>query len=400
MPTRIAIILSATTAALLAIALPPIAKRGHSTFSENQNVPFSRVVASSERFTPPQDLQPCLRRPRDNAVQLCQAVCGCSPCVPWQEGEPGEYVDHARTAHVPVYRIRVDDMLRCVYRITRNEMTRPYQLNVGDEVSVESFSDAALNRSLIIQPDGSITLRLLGQVHAAHLTVTQLRDDLERAYSKLYKVPSITVTPLKVNTKLDDLRATIDGRAGIAGGQGIEVRVTPDGSISLPAVGPVPVQGLTLEEVERELNLRYALEVEGIEITPILETRAPRYVYVLGEVKLPGRYVLEGPTTVMQAISMGGSWNVGANLKQVVIFRRGDDWRLMATMVDLQGALAGKCKCPGGEIWLGDSDVVLIPKSTILQADDFINLVFTRGIYGVMPFTTSYEFGLAATVLK
>jgi len=320
--------------------------------------------------------------------------------VPWQEGEPGEYVDHARTAHVPVYRIRVDDMLRCVYRITRNEMTRPYQLNVGDEVSVESFSDAALNRSLIIQPDGSITLRLLGQVHAAHLTVTQLRDDLERAYSKLYKVPSITVTPLKVNTKLDDLRATIDGRAGIAGGQGIEVRVTPDGSISLPAVGPVPVQGLTLEEVERELNLRYALEVEGIEITPILETRAPRYVYVLGEVKLPGRYVLEGPTTVMQAISMGGSWNVGANLKQVVIFRRGDDWRLMATMVDLQGALAGKCKCPGGEIWLGDSDVVLIPKSTILQADDFINLVFTRGIYGVMPFTTSYEFGLAATVLK
>ena len=121
---------------------------------------------------------------------------------------------------------------------------------------------------------------------------------------------------------------------------------------------------------------------------------------MLGEVKLPGRYVLEGPTTVMQAISMGGSWNVGANLKQVVVFRRGDDWRLMATMVDLQGALAGKCKCPAGEIWLGDSDVVLVPKSPILQADDFINLVFTRGIYGVMPFSTSYEFGLAATVVK
>jgi polysaccharide export outer membrane protein len=102
----------------------------------------------------------------------------------------------------------------------------------------------------------------------------------------------------------------------------------------------------------------------------------------------------------MQAISMGGSWNVGANLKQVVVFRRGDDWRLMATMLDLQDALAGKCKCPAGEIWLGDSDVVLVPKSAILRADDFINLVFTRGAYGVMPFTTSYEFGLASTVLK
>ena len=133
------------------------------------------------------------------------------------------------------------------------------------------------------------------------------------------------------------------------GGQGLVVRVTPDGSISLPAVGPVPVQGLTLEEVERELNLRYALEVEGIEITPILETRAPRYVYVLGEVKLPGRYVLEGPTTVMQAISMGGSWNVGANLKQVVIFRRGDDWRLMATMIDLQVRWPANANAPAAK---------------------------------------------------
>ena len=397
MRNGIAMLLAGSTVALLAIA-PASKQRGHSTFLENQNVPFSQAFSQAANFKPVEDLQPALCRPRDNAVQLCQAVCDCSPCSPWQEGGPGEYVDHSRTPHVPVYRIRVDDMLRCVYRITRNETNQPYRLNVGDEVLVESFSDAALNRSLIIQPDGSITLRLLGQVQAAHLTVPQLRDGLEKDYTKFYKVPSITVTPVRVNTKLEDLRATVDARAG-TGGQGLEVRVTPDGSISLPAVGPVPVQGLTLEEVERELNLRYMLKVDGIEVTPILETRAPRYVYVLGEVKLPGRYALEGPTTVMQAISMGGSWNVGANLKQVVVFRRGDDWRLMATMLDLQGALAGKCKCPAGEIWLGDSDVVLVPKSPILQADDFINLVFTRGIYGVLPFTTSYEFGLS-TVIK
>ena len=39
------------------------------------------------------------------------------------------------------------------------------QLNVGDEIQVESLADAALNRSLIIQPDGTVTLRLLGQVN-------------------------------------------------------------------------------------------------------------------------------------------------------------------------------------------------------------------------------------------
>jgi polysaccharide export outer membrane protein len=319
------------------------------------------------------------------------------PCVPWQPGDWGEYVAHPRLAHVPVYRLRVDDQIRCVYRVTRNETTKPYELNVGDEVQVESFTDPNLNRSVIIQPDGSITLRLLGQVKAGHLTVVKLNETLEKDYTKFYKQPAITVTPIRVNTKLLDLIATVDARAG-TGGEGINVTVTPDGTISLPAIGPVPVQGMTLDDLKREIDARYSADIEGVEVTPILVLRAPRFVYVLGEVHLPGRFVLEGPTTMLQALSMAGSWNVGANIKQIVVFRRSDDWRLMATMVNLHRALGGKNPCPAGEIWLGDSDVVLVPKSEILKTDDFINLVFTRGIYGVMPFSTSVSFNRFATV--
>jgi polysaccharide export outer membrane protein len=319
------------------------------------------------------------------------------PCVPWRPGDWGEYVAHPRLAHVPVYRLRVDDQIRCVYRVTRNETTKPYELNVGDEVQVESFTDPNLNRSVIIQPDGSITLRLLGQVKAGHLTVAKLNENLEKDYTKFYKQPAITVTPIRVNTKLLDLIATVDARAG-SGGEGINVTVTPDGTISLPAIGPVPVQGMTLDDLKREIDARYSADIEGVEVTPILVLRAPRFVFVLGEVHLPGRFVLEGPTTMMQALSMAGSWNVGANIKQIVVFRRSDDWRLMATMVNLHAALGGKNPCPAGEIWLGDSDVVLVPKSEILKTDDFINLVFTRGVYGVMPFSTSYSFGRFGTV--
>jgi polysaccharide biosynthesis/export protein len=100
----------------------------------------------------------------------------------------------------------------------------------------------------------------------------------------------------------------------------------------------------------------------------------------------------------MQALSMAGSWNVGGNLRQGIVFRRGDDWRLMATMLDLQPALSGHQPCPQGEIWLSDSDVVLVPKGPILVADEFINLVFTRGIYGVFPFSTSVSFTNMATL--
>ena len=152
-----------------------------------------------------------------------------------------------------------------------------------------------------------------------------------------------------------------------------------------PAIGSVPVQGLTLGELREEINERYRQEVEGMDVVPVLAQRAPRYVFVLGEVGLPGRFELTGPTTMLQALSMAGSWNVGANLKQIVVFRRGEDWRLMATMVDLHAALHGNQPCPPGELWLSDSDVIIVPKSPILAADDFIDLVFTRGIYGVFP---------------
>ncbi len=131
----------------------------------------------------------------------------------------------------------------------------------------------------------------------------------------------------------------------------------------------------------------------------MLSQRAPRNVFVLGEVRNPGRYSLEGPTTVMQAIALAGSWNIGANLRQIVIFRRGDDWRLMATTVNLQGAmLFANQPCPPGELWVSDSDVILVPKGPLLLTDEYINLVFTRGIYGVVPFSTNYSWNNINTV--
>ncbi len=317
--------------------------------------------------------------------------------INWQAYAQGEYVGHARTAHVPEYRLRVGDQLDMVYRITREEQAQPYRLNVGDEIRVESMTDPALDRELILQPDGTITVRLLGQVHATGRTVVQLRDHLEKAYQEYYKVPAITVTPLKVNSKLEDLRAAVDRRYG-QGGQSQLVTVTPEGTTSLPAVGSVYVQGLTLGELQVELNERYRQQIKGIEVIPVLVERAPRFVYVLGEVAQPGRFELTGPTTLLQAIAMAGSWNNGAYLKQVVVFRRGDDWRLMATVVDLYGALHGKQPCPAGEIWLSDSDVVIVPKNPILVADDFIDLVFTRGIYGVFPLDVSLNFAKLSTL--
>ncbi|RIK74291.1 MAG: sugar ABC transporter substrate-binding protein [Planctomycetota bacterium] len=350
------------------------------------------------------------------SIQLCQALGPAAPhpiwavdstagCgqgevtwkargyVNWQAYAQGEYVGHARTAHVHEYRIRVDDQIAFVFRLTREISSAPYQLQVGDTIRVESLTgdagaaDAAqdnIRRELVIQPDGTITLPLLGQIRAANMTIDGLREHVEQRYLKFYKAPAITVTPVKVNTRLEDLLAAVDARQG-SGGLQLQTRVNPDGRLYLPGLGSVCAQGLTIDELKAEVDARYEATIPGVDVTPVLTQRAPRYVFVMGEVNQPGRFTLEGPTTVMGAIGMAGSWKVGANLRQVVVFRRGDDWRLLATMLDVNGALYGRRPAPADEIWLNDCDIVVVPKSPIKVADEFISQFFTQGLYGVFP---------------
>ena len=365
----------------------------------------------------------CASTSAENNVQLCQALgpaaphpiwgvdsaagCNCGEVgwdargmIPWQEFAQGEYVGHARAPHVPEYRLRVGDIVAVYYRRTREELSRPYELQVGDRVRIESLTagnstntaagvaqtaDDRISRELVVQPDGTITLPLLGQVRATRRTVPDLRDELEKQFEEFYRLPSITVTPIAVNTKLEDLLDTVDSRAGTLGGRQIQITVTPAGEIQLPGIGSVFVQGLTLAEVKQEIDARYNADVPGVQVTLVLVERARRFIYVLGEVNLPGRFELEGPTTAMGALALGGGHRLGANLRQVVVFRRGPDWRLMATMLDLRGALYARRPVPADDIWLNDSDIVLVPKSPIQQADDFIEQVFTRGLYSLVP---------------
>jgi polysaccharide export outer membrane protein len=89
-------------------------------------------------------------------------------------------------------------------------------------------------------------------------------------------------------------------------------------------------------------------------------------------------------------LAMAGSWNIGANLRQVIVFRRDDQWRLMATRVDVHPALYNSRSLCADDIWLRDSDIVIVPKCPLQVLDDYINLIFTKGIYGVVPFSTTF----------
>ena len=311
---------------------------------------------------------------------------------------PGGYAGPSRLAHLSQYRLRPGDQIQVIYLITRRQSQGEYKLAPGDTLLIESVADPDLSRGTLengleIQPDGTITVRLLGQVKAGGLTIRQLREVLEEQYKQYYDEPSIDVTPVRTNTLAEDIRNAIGGQSGF-NQQAIDITVMPDGKLRLPGIGELCVQGFSLSELKREVNLRYGEIVVGLEVEPLLSQQAPHFVHVLGQVNLPARIELDGPTTVLGAISQAGGNLAGANMRQVVVFRRADDWRLVSTMLDLQGAVYGKRPTPADEIWLRDGDVVIVPPRPIQVFDNWVEQIFSNGIYRAFPTTYNIDANL------
>lgn len=317
--------------------------------------------------------------------RLGEPVWRNADMIPWEAFAYGEYIGPHRHPHVAEYRLRVDDELEFVYILTRERSTEPYRFYVGDSISISSAIDESINQDEIrILGDGTISLSLIGQVRVAGKTIRDLQRELNDRYAKYFQNPSVVVQVLEGATPLRDLLNSVDARAG-QGGQSRQAVVSPDGTVQLPLVGSVPAIGLTLKEVAREVNARYRNRIRGIEVTPVLTERAPRFIYVVGEVDQPGQFELTGPTSAMQALALAGGFTPGGNLRQIIVFRRDQNYKLMATKLDLAGALFGKRPHPSDEIWLRDSDIVLVPKRPILRLSEQVNLYLVQTLYAIFP---------------
>jgi len=313
-----------------------------------------------------------------------------SRLIPWESFAYGEYAGPARTPHVPTYRLRVDDQIEFIFQANRERLGREYRLSAGDVIRVSSSVDEELNQDfrqdgITIMPDGTINLELVGRILAGNKTVAEITTELNELYAPHYDGEAkIVVSAVQIGTQLNDFLNSVDARAG-SGGQSRQVTVSPDGTVRLPRVGTIGVVGLSLDELEREVNMRYQQTIFGVYVTPILQQRAPRFIYVLGEVNEPGRFELVGPTTATQAIALAGGWDTGGNLRQIVVLRRDQNWQLMAVRLDLSKVLFGRAPISRDEIWLRDSDIVLIPKRPIQRIADLVDLYFTQTLYGIFP---------------
>lgn len=68
-----------------------------------------------------------------------------------------------------------------------------YQLQPGDSIEIRFFYNQELNESVMIRPDGYISMPLIGEVLVAGKTVSQLEGALRSAYKGIVRKPELTI---------------------------------------------------------------------------------------------------------------------------------------------------------------------------------------------------------------
>lgn len=75
---------------------------------------------------------------------------------------------------------------------------KEYLLFTGDQIEVSVWRVPEVSRTVIIGPDGKISLPLLQDVHAAGLTARELAEKVKALYSSRLLKPEVTVIPMTV----------------------------------------------------------------------------------------------------------------------------------------------------------------------------------------------------------
>ena len=128
--------------------------------------------------------------------------------------------------------------------------------------------------------------------------------------------------------------------------------VSPEGTITVPGVGPIYVSGLTVAGAQSKIKATVGKHYQGSSVRLTLGQTRSIMVNIMGEVNNPGTYNMSSFATVFHAISMAGGIKPLGTLRNIKVYRGGR----LVTVVDfyeylLNGRLAGN-------INLEDDDVI------------------------------------------
>lgn len=110
-----------------------------------------------------------------------------------------------------------------------------------------------------------------------------------------------------------------------------EVRVEPNGKISLPLIGGVAAAGKTVAQLETDIERRYGVNyLQNPEVSVFMKESAGQQITLDGEFAKPGIYASNSNTTLLQATALAGGLTRLADEKKLYVFRQIGDQKYVA----------------------------------------------------------------------
>lgn len=136
-----------------------------------------------------------------------------------------------------------------------------------------------------------------------------------------------------------------------------EVVVLPDGSITFPLIGRVEVAGQSAPEVEQSVAVKLKQYLPDPNVSVSIVGIDGNRAYVTGRVLHPGPLVINGPITVLQAISTVGGLDRFADESGIKVIRAKPEGQEVLK-VDYKDIISGKNISTNIQLKAGDTLVV------------------------------------------
>ena len=191
-----------------------------------------------------------------------------------------------------------------------------YRIQAGDVLQMEVLEDTSLNRSLLVLPDGTVSVPLAGTVSATGQTIEALRGAISAALAPNFAAPpTVFLTVSQLNPRTQAVTAA-----------------------SAQAAAQAAVSGTLAATVP---------------------------IYALGEVARPGRIDVAPGTTLLQFLAESGGMTRFAATKRIQLRRADKDTGLESVYRFNYKAVQAGAKAP--VIVLQAGDVIVVPERRLFE---------------------------------
>lgn len=293
-----------------------------------------------------------------------------------QDTQPFEFVS-------PKYEIGASDILGLTLYVNPVTSNAPYLIQIGDVLSLEFTHYPEYNRSLLVRPDGYITLPLAGEIMAAGMPPSELRLQIQEKIKDHISHPEVMVVMTQINTVVERFKQTMTTDNF---GETRLINVRPDGYATVPLVGEVHFAGKTVPAATQEIKDEFIKMLGNVVVSLNVQTARSNLFYVMGWVKNPGFYKIVGPTTVMQGIALAGGFRDEAQRSDVVLVTRDKDKRPVGKIIDADNVIG--IANIANDSFVKQYDIVYVQPTTMAKVS-----IFGRDLWTIIPlrFSVAYR---------